>query len=176
MGLCHGLCVCRCIYSGSWDYSVRVWHRSSLELAGVVPCDDWVFSLASRGDHLLAGAASRLLVSDLTTLKPLKQIQHQVKPGFKRRLIGYWSSHVQHFFIFFFASRSAQPELSSNIILFYHFGFGCTSSTLGLGPIHTLRSSYSASTAAPCMSAPQLLSLSDLHWTPVASQAVFVNR
>ncbi|KAL3152980.1 hypothetical protein ABBQ38_012009 [Trebouxia sp. C0009 RCD-2024] len=66
-----------CIYSGSWDYSVRVWHRSSLELAGIVPFDDWVFSLASRGDHLLAGVSSHLLVLDTTTLKPLKTLCHQ---------------------------------------------------------------------------------------------------
>lgn len=70
--------LCRCIYSGSWDYSVRVWHRSSLELAGIVPFDDWVFSLASRGDHLFAGVSSHLLVLDTTTLKPLKTLCHQV--------------------------------------------------------------------------------------------------
>lgn len=69
---------CRCIYSGSWDYSVRVWHRSSLELAGIVPFDDWVFGLASRGDHLLAGVSCRLHVLDTTTLKPLKTLYHQV--------------------------------------------------------------------------------------------------
>ncbi|KAL0022798.1 hypothetical protein WJX79_009380 [Trebouxia sp. C0005] len=67
----------QCIYSGSWDYSVRVWHRSSLTMAGVVPFDDWVFSLASRGEHLLAGVSSRLHVLDVTTLKPLKRIWHQ---------------------------------------------------------------------------------------------------
>lgn len=67
----------QCIYSGSWDYSVRVWHRSSLTMAGVVPFDDWVFSLASRGDHLLAGISSRLHVLDVHTLKPLKRIWHQ---------------------------------------------------------------------------------------------------
>ena len=71
---------CSCIYSGSWDYSVRVWHRSSLALAGIVPFDDWVFSLNSRADHLLAGVSSRLHVLDLATLKPLKRIWHQVRP------------------------------------------------------------------------------------------------
>ncbi|KAL0026865.1 hypothetical protein WJX77_007746 [Trebouxia sp. C0004] len=67
----------QCIYSGSWDYSVRIWHRSSLTMAGVVPFDDWVFSLASRGEHLLAGVSSRLHVLDVTTLQPLKRIWHQ---------------------------------------------------------------------------------------------------
>ena len=71
-------CLCRCIYSGSWDYSVRVWHRSGLDLAGIVPFDDWVFGLASRGDHLLAGVTSRLHILDTTTLKPLKTLHHQV--------------------------------------------------------------------------------------------------
>ena len=47
-------------------------------MAGVVPFDDWVFSLASRGEHLLAGVSSRLHVLDVTTLKPLKRIWHQV--------------------------------------------------------------------------------------------------
>ena len=77
---CQQMCrsVCRCIYSGSWDYSVRVWHRSSLDLAGIVPFDDWVFGLASRGEHLLAGVTSRLHVLDTTTLKPLKTLHHQV--------------------------------------------------------------------------------------------------
>ncbi len=47
-------------------------------MAGVVPFDDWVFSLASRGEHLLAGVSSRLHVLDVSTLKPLKRIWHQV--------------------------------------------------------------------------------------------------
>ena len=71
---------CSCIYSGSWDYSIRVWHRNSLDLAGILPFDDWVFSLASRGQHLLAGASSRLHVLDITTLKPLRTLWHQVCP------------------------------------------------------------------------------------------------
>lgn len=55
-----------------------MWHRSSLDLAGIVPFDDWVFGLASRGDHLLAGVTSRLHVLDTATLKPLKTLCHQV--------------------------------------------------------------------------------------------------
>ena len=43
-----------------------------------MPFDDWVFGLASRGNHLLAGVTSRLHVLDTTTLKPLKTLYHQV--------------------------------------------------------------------------------------------------
>lgn len=70
--------MCRCIYSGSWDYTMRVWHRNNLQLAAVVPFDDWVFSLASRGGHVLAGLSSRFHVLDQCTLQPLKRLYHPV--------------------------------------------------------------------------------------------------
>lgn len=79
----HGcLWWCRCIYSGSWDYTMRVWQRNSLQLAAIVPFDDWVFSLASRGGHVLAGLSSRFHVLDQCTLQPLKQLYHQVGCNF----------------------------------------------------------------------------------------------
>lgn len=57
---------------------MRVWQRSSLQLAAVVPFDDWVFSLASRGGHVLAGLSSRFHILDQSTLQPLKCLRHQV--------------------------------------------------------------------------------------------------
>ena len=57
---------------------MRVWHRNSLQLAAVVPFDDWVFSLASRGGHVLAGLSSRFHVLDQCTLQPLKRLYHPV--------------------------------------------------------------------------------------------------
>ena len=57
---------------------MRVWQRNSLQLAAIVPFDDWVFSLASRGGHVLAGLSSRFHVLDQCSLQPLKQLYHQV--------------------------------------------------------------------------------------------------
>lgn len=111
----HDSVCCRCVYSGSWDYTVRVWHRNSLDLAGIVPFDDWVFSLASRGQHLLAGASSRLHILDIATLKPLRTLWHQVRP------IGFPALHYS-FASLKLSSMSANPSpaawLPARLLLF----------------------------------------------------------
>jgi len=45
-----------CIYSGSWDYSVRVWCRARLRQTALLSYDDWVWSVCPRLPHLLARA------------------------------------------------------------------------------------------------------------------------
>lgn len=57
---------------------MRVWQRSSLQLAAIVPFEDWVFSLASRGGHVLAGLSRKFHVLDQCTLQPLRCVLHQV--------------------------------------------------------------------------------------------------
>lgn len=37
----------RCIYSGSWDYSVRVWSRSRLTETALLSYDDWCAAVYS---------------------------------------------------------------------------------------------------------------------------------
>ena len=46
----------RCIYSGSWDYTVRIWGRTTLRTLSVLPCADWVWGVCPRGRHLLVRA------------------------------------------------------------------------------------------------------------------------
>ena len=45
-----GLCAaaCRCLYSGSWDYSVRIWSRTRLRTLSVLSCADWVWGVCPR--------------------------------------------------------------------------------------------------------------------------------
>lgn len=41
------------MYSGSWDYTVRIWSRSRLKCLSVIPCSDWVWGVCPRGKNLL---------------------------------------------------------------------------------------------------------------------------
>ena len=54
----------RCIYSGSWDYSVRVWSRSRLTETALLSYDDWCAaahtwqSFLQRADKCCEGPAA----------------------------------------------------------------------------------------------------------------------
>ncbi|KAK9802744.1 hypothetical protein WJX73_006604 [Symbiochloris irregularis] len=59
------------IYSGSWDYTVRMWtrgsHAQAPQCTAVLSFDDWVGSVCARGSHLLVAAGRSALVHDLHT-------------------------------------------------------------------------------------------------------------
>ncbi|PRW44244.1 F-box WD-40 repeat-containing protein [Chlorella sorokiniana] len=50
------------IASGSWDCSVRLWNRASLECVAMVHTDDWVSSLAVKGSLLAAACGTSVLL------------------------------------------------------------------------------------------------------------------
>jgi WD40 repeat protein len=56
-----------CLYSGSWDYSVRVWRRGAWECVSVHKYQDWVWSVVARGPNLLVAAGTEVHVHDLQT-------------------------------------------------------------------------------------------------------------
>ncbi|KAK9838471.1 hypothetical protein WJX81_001301 [Elliptochloris bilobata] len=62
-----------CIYSGSWDYSVRMWSRSRLTETALLSYDDWVWSVCPRVPHLLVAAGSLAVVHDLGTGRILRR-------------------------------------------------------------------------------------------------------
>ncbi|XP_059300240.1 F-box/WD-40 repeat-containing protein At5g21040-like [Lycium ferocissimum] len=52
------------MYSGSWDMSVRVWDRSSLECLKVLIHNDWVWNLAPHDTTVASTAGSDLYIWD----------------------------------------------------------------------------------------------------------------
>ncbi|XP_015077120.1 F-box/WD-40 repeat-containing protein At5g21040-like [Solanum pennellii] len=52
------------MYSGSWDMSIRVWDRSSLECLKVLVHSDWVWNLAPHDTTVASTAGSDLYVWD----------------------------------------------------------------------------------------------------------------
>ena len=64
---------CRCLYSGGWDYAVRIWARQGLACAGTLAFDDWVWCVAPRGDSLLVSAGVKVHVHDLGTGRQLRR-------------------------------------------------------------------------------------------------------
>lgn len=64
------------LYSGSWDYTVRVWSRTSWECIQILKFDDWVCSVAARGHHLLVSAGSDVLVHDNSTGQLVRKFQN----------------------------------------------------------------------------------------------------
>ncbi|OIT22962.1 PREDICTED: F-box/WD-40 repeat-containing protein At5g21040-like [Nicotiana attenuata] len=55
------------MYSGSWDTSIRVWNRSSLECLKVLIHNDWVWSLGPHDATLVSTAGSDLYVWDINS-------------------------------------------------------------------------------------------------------------
>ncbi|KAI7841088.1 hypothetical protein COHA_005314 [Chlorella ohadii] len=51
--------------SGSWDCSVRLWDRQTLECVAMVHTDDWVSSLAVKGGLLAAACGTSVLLFSL---------------------------------------------------------------------------------------------------------------
>ncbi|GAB4813626.1 hypothetical protein N2152v2_000672 [Parachlorella kessleri] len=69
------------LFSGSWDYSVRVWSRSRLRCTAAVHVDDWVSSLAAPGrDTLYVGCGKEVLLFNAGK-GGLQQAQAPLKPG-----------------------------------------------------------------------------------------------
>ncbi|KAJ9518263.1 hypothetical protein QJQ45_010258 [Haematococcus lacustris] len=70
------------LYSGSWDYTVRVWSREEgengpgFQCVNVLGYDDWVGSVTARGGHLLVSAGVEVLVHDLGTGQVLRKFQN----------------------------------------------------------------------------------------------------
>ena len=64
---------CRCLFSGGWDYAVRIWARQGLTCAGTLAFDDWVWCVAPRGDNLLVSAGVMVHVHDLGTGRQLRR-------------------------------------------------------------------------------------------------------
>ncbi|EIE19917.1 WD40 repeat-like protein [Coccomyxa subellipsoidea C-169] len=62
-----------CIYSGSWDYTVRIWGRSRLKPIAVLSCSDWVWGVCPRGPNLLVAAGQSACVFDQSTCRPLRR-------------------------------------------------------------------------------------------------------
>lgn len=51
------------LFSGSWDYSIRVWDKSdveSIECVQLLQCDDWVVDMKRTGDQLFVACGSRI--------------------------------------------------------------------------------------------------------------------
>ena len=49
---------CRCIYSASWDCTVRIWNRETLRRESLLAFPDWVHAAKPRGGHLLVCPSS----------------------------------------------------------------------------------------------------------------------
>lgn len=67
---------CRCLFSGGWDYAVRIWARHGLACAGTLAFDDWVWCVAPRGDNLLVSAGVKVHVHDLGTGRQLRRYEN----------------------------------------------------------------------------------------------------
>ena len=67
---------CRCLFSGGWDYAVRIWARQGLACAGTLAFDDWVWCVAPRGDNLLVSAGVKVHVHDLGTGRQLRRYEN----------------------------------------------------------------------------------------------------
>ena len=76
MPLTPRLPTCRCLFSGGWDYAVRIWARQGLACAGTLAFDDWVWCVAPRGDNLLVSAGVKVHVHDLGTGRQLRQYEN----------------------------------------------------------------------------------------------------
>jgi WD40 repeat protein len=59
------------IYSGSWDMSVRIWDRSSMECVTKLRHSDWVWALAPRGTTVAVTAGKNLYMWEISTGDPL---------------------------------------------------------------------------------------------------------
>jgi WD40 repeat protein len=59
------------IYSGSWDMSVRIWDRNSMECVTKFRHRDWVWALAPRGTTVAVTAGKNLYIWEITTGEPL---------------------------------------------------------------------------------------------------------
>ncbi|CAL8466377.1 g5913 [Coccomyxa elongata] len=62
-----------CIFSGSWDYTVRMWGRSRLKTLAVLQCSDWVWGVCPRGSNLLVAAGRSACVFDQSTYRALRR-------------------------------------------------------------------------------------------------------
>ncbi|BDA51263.1 probable E3 ubiquitin ligase complex SCF subunit sconB at N-terminal half [Coccomyxa sp. Obi] len=62
-----------CIFSGSWDYTVRIWGRSRLKTMAVLSCSDWVWGVCPRGPNLLVAAGRSACVFDQSTSRALRR-------------------------------------------------------------------------------------------------------
>eukprot|EP00891_Asterochloris_glomerata_P007223 jgi/Astpho2/7223/Aster-x1425 len=65
-----------CLFSGGWDYAVRIWARHGLACAGTLAFDDWVWCVAPRGDNLLVSAGVKVHVHDLGTGRQLRRYEN----------------------------------------------------------------------------------------------------
>eukprot|EP00197_Chlamydomonas_leiostraca_P015344 CAMPEP_0202861150 /NCGR_PEP_ID=MMETSP1391-20130828/2639_1 /ASSEMBLY_ACC=CAM_ASM_000867 /TAXON_ID=1034604 /ORGANISM="Chlamydomonas leiostraca, Strain SAG 11-49" /LENGTH=547 /DNA_ID=CAMNT_0049540483 /DNA_START=115 /DNA_END=1759 /DNA_ORIENTATION=+ len=66
------------LFTGSWDYTVRVWERSKWESGAssrVWMYDDWVGCVAARGPHLLVAAGPEVYVHDVATGAVVRKFQ-----------------------------------------------------------------------------------------------------
>eukprot|EP00878_Enallax_costatus_P004696 GHUV01004944.1.p1 GENE.GHUV01004944.1~~GHUV01004944.1.p1 ORF type:complete len:937 (+),score=344.31 GHUV01004944.1:194-3004(+) len=64
-----------CLYSGSWDYTVRCWRRGSWDCISVLKYQDWVWSVVARGGMLLVASGPEVHVHDLPTGKVVRKFQ-----------------------------------------------------------------------------------------------------
>ncbi|KAJ4754821.1 F-box/WD-40 repeat-containing protein [Rhynchospora pubera] len=67
---CLGLDSMR-IYSGSWDMTVRVWDRSSMECVTKLRHRDWVWALCPRDNTVAVTAGKNLYIWEISTGEPL---------------------------------------------------------------------------------------------------------
>jgi WD40 repeat protein len=55
------------IYSGSWDMTVRVWDRNTLECSKILLHDDWVWSLVPHDTTIVSTSGSDIYVWDVNS-------------------------------------------------------------------------------------------------------------